>query len=80
MADYRRHRRIKPFLNETKDMSRAEFYNKAALIPGLIVKDGRTAFVDLDVYEREVVARRKPAIIKPPKAERKSETSPNAAA
>jgi hypothetical protein len=42
---------------------RSDLYKKAALIPGLFVKDGRRTLVDLDVYDREVIDKRPPAVI-----------------
>ena len=43
--------------------SRTGLYRKAARIPGLFVKDGRRTLVDLDVYDREVIDKRPPAVI-----------------
>jgi hypothetical protein len=43
--------------------SRTGLYRKATRIPGLFVKCGRRTLVDLDVYDREVIAKRPPAVI-----------------
>jgi hypothetical protein len=57
-----RHARI-PFALSYGGDSRTSLYRKATQTPGLFVKDGRTTFVDMDIYD-QVLSKRPPAVIK----------------
>jgi hypothetical protein len=55
--------------------SRSGLYKKAAVTPGLFVKDGQMTLVDLNVYDKILDARR-PAVINMPSVRK---TPPHAA-